>query len=344
MSEGRAPSVRVFRIARLTSKAGLIAVVAASFVIALLLLAALLSPTAAVTGRGGVVAAFRSPASPAASADFQVVNLTANNTTVDVTMAFNISVDVVNLTGGAINATNYTGYAFTWSGLPAFVPGEPGTGCVGVNPYNYSVGDNNDSSLLNCTAASSGTLTVSVSVENTTSLQSNSSTTLTIVVNPFPTLTSFRVSEQNSTLGTQIWFNATGSGGTTPLTYTYTGLPLGCTGSTDSFACTPTRAGLYNVTVMVVDTYGYTSTALSEKVTVSSSKTTSPGIGTTGWAIVIGIVVVGALITIALLFQARREERAGRMVHEEGPSEPSQESGGTPPMGGTPPSPPGPPS
>ena len=277
-------------------------------------------------------AAPRSLAVDPPAASFKLVNLTANNTTVDVSMAFNVSVDVVNLTGGALNASNYT---FVWAGLPAYVPSDPGSGCYGVNP-------DNNSSVENCSAAAPGSLTISVVATDYLNGEHNSSSTLTILVDVLPTLTELQVSKLNSTLGTQIWFNATASGGTAPLTFSYTGLPLGCSGSTASFSCTPTRVGLYNVTVTASDAYGYTTVTLSAKVTVSAVKTTTTtGIGTTGWSIVIGIIVVGALITVALLFQARREERAGRMGMEEA-QEPSQESGESPPMGGTPP--PGPPS
>jgi hypothetical protein len=308
--------------------------------VVLLVFGAALGTTGAVTGRlqlaGGIDSVRSAPAAPA---PFQVVNFTANNTTVDVTMAFNVSVNVVNLTGGAINATNTSNYSFVWTGLPAFVPGNSGSGCMGVSPINYSAVPDNDSSLLNCTAATAGTLKLSVTVTNLTSTLSNSSTTLSIVVNSLPILAAFHVSEQNSTLGTQIWFNATASGGTAPLIFSYGGLPLGCAGNTSSFSCTPTRAGLYNVTVTVLDQYGYNSSSLGEKVTVSTAKTSSPGIGTTGWAVVIGIIVVGAIITIALLLQARREERAGRMGQEESRAQAPE---GSPPMGGSPPSPPPP--
>lgn len=295
-------------------------------VVAVFLVGTLWGAPAAVAHRDiGLGGASRSVALPATPANFSLVNLTANNTTVDVSMLFNVSVDVVNLTGSALNASNYT---FVWSGLPAYVPGVPGSGCYGVNPGN-------NSPVLNCTAASAGTLHISVTATNFTSDQSNTSRTLTITVNPLPALTSFQVSELNSTLGTQIWFNATATGGTPPLTFSYTGLPLGCRGNTTSFSCTPTRAGAYTVTVTAVDAYGFTSsTTLSAKVTVTTAtKTSTPGIGTTGWSIVIGIIVVGALATIALLLQARREERAGRMGMEEAREQPPEESGGAPPMG-----------
>jgi len=333
MSGERSSSLRVFGRTDRPSLRGLTVVLGVSAVVAVLLFGAILgSATPASRNGSSLGATSHSFVLPVASASFSVVNLTANNTTVDVSMAFNVSVNVVNLTGGALNASNYT---FVWSGLPAFVPGIPGSGCYGLNA-------NNNSSVLNCTAASAGALSISVSATNFTSAQTNSSGTLAIHVNALPTLAAFHVSEANSTLGTQIWFNATSTGGTAPITFSYTGLPLGCAGTAASFSCTPTRVGLYNVTVIAVDSYGYTSGSLNEKVTVSTVKSGTTGIGNTGWAIVIGIVVVGGLATVALLFQARREERAGRMGMEETPQEPSGESGGTPPMGGTPP--PGPPS
>lgn len=333
MSGERPSSPRALRRTSRPLLLSLTAVLGVSAVVAVLLLSLFSGSAGAVSGRGGFAGATpRSFSLPVAPASFALVNLSANNTTVDVSMAFNLSVDVVNLTGGALNASNYT---FVWIGLPAFVPGLPGSGCYGVNPSN-------NSSVLNCTAASAGTLRVSVTATNITGGPSNSSTTLSILVNPLPTLTALKVSELNSTLGTQIWFNATASGGTAPLTFAYTGLPLGCAGTSASFACTPTRAGVYSVSVMAIDSYGYNSTARSAAVTVSAAKTSSPGIGTTGWAVVIGIIVVGAIVTIALLFQARREERAGRMGMEESAQQPPQEFGGTPPMGGSPP--PGPPT
>ncbi|MGC2290036.1 MAG: hypothetical protein WA688_09310 [Thermoplasmata archaeon] len=310
-------------------------------------------PTGPVSGRGDLAGApAGSGLSRAATASFSLVNLTANNTTVDVSMAFNISVDVVNLTGGAINSTNTSNYTFTWTGIPAFVPGAPGSGCMGVNPVNLSAVPDNDSSLLNCSAAAPGTFTVSVSAMNITSGQSNSSTTLSILVNALPTASGFTVNSSatapsdhvKGAVNTSITFSVTASGGTGPLSYQYSGLPLGCSSNASTFSCLPNRVGVYNVTVTAIDVYGYTSSeTLNVTVTVTGAvKTTSSGIGNTGWAIVIGILVVGALVTIALLFQARREERAGRMGTEQSSQESPPGSGESPPMGGTPP--PGPPS
>lgn len=311
--------------------------------IAVLITGSLVGPAGPFDARAGALPGARAPLSPAASAEFMLVNLSANNTTVDVSMAFNLSVDVVNLTGAAINTTNTSNWSFSWSGLPKFVPGIPGSGCFGVSPINGSAIPGNDSSLLDCWAESSGSLSISVQATNLTASQSNTSGTLAITVNPLLSITSFSVSKLNSTLGTQIWFNASSSGGMAPVTFSYSGLPLGCTGATGSFSCTPTRAGVYTVTVKAVDAYGYASATEYANVSVAAPAAKSPGIGTTGWGIVIGILVVGFLATIALLLQARREERAGRMGTEgQAEEEPPSYMGGSPPSGGSSPPPPGP--
>lgn len=269
-------------------------------------------------------------------ADFWLTNFSANNTTVDVSMAFNVSVEV-NLTGVIQNNTaNNTdsNFTFAWSGLPAFVPGEPGSGCAGF----AGVADNN-SSVLNCTAATDKPLSISVVVTNFTNGESNTTTALAITVNPLPSITAFTVNTADSVkiaVNTSVTFTVTASGGTGGLAYQYTGLPLGCSSSAASFSCTPDRVGVYNVTVVAVDSYGFTSTLWNVTVTVEApAKHTTSGIGTTGWAVVIGIVVIGFLATAALLLQARREERAGEMATEE----PSPGSGD---MGSSPPPPPGP--
>ena len=201
---------------------GLVVLLGTSAVVALIVVGICLASTGLTTGRSEAsVLSLRSSSLPPAAAPFSVVNLTANNTTVDVSMAFNVSVDVVNLTGGALNASNFT---FVWAGLPVFVPGTPGSGCYGLNP-------DNNSSVLNCTAASSGALTVSVTATNYTSSQSNVSTSLSIQVNVLPTESAFTVSTSgiaatdhvSVAVNASISFSVTASGGTAPLSYSVLG-------------------------------------------------------------------------------------------------------------------------
>lgn len=245
--------------------------------------------------------------------------LRSNITTVDVTVSFNLT---VNATGGTNVGTNYN---YTWINLP--------TGCVN-SWLNYDV----------CASTTAGSYPVTVTVKDTVALLQATSNPFTITVNPPPTVSAFTVQSAASAkvaVNSTIWFNATGAMGTGPYTYKYTGLPIGCLGNTSSFQCTPTRAGIYNVTVSAIDNFGLTSVVKNVTVTVTpvTKSAAATGIGTTGWAIVIGILVIGALVTVALLLQARREERAGRMGMQETPEGPSGGSGGTPPTGGMPPGP-----
>lgn len=249
----------------------------------------------------------------------------ANNTTVDVTMAFNLSINAsaVLLAAGHTDEpwNNTTNYTFVWFGLP---PGCP----TGAANTNFSV--------LNCTATAEGSYSVYVNVTDYVTTNSSNSGALALRVNPVPTLISFQVTRTNLTLGTTIWFNATGSGGTGAISFAYTGLPLGtgCSGNSSSIQCTPDRAGTYNVTVAAVDSYGVASSPASVVVHVASGAKPSKGPGTTGWAIIGAILVIGALIVIALLVQARREERSARMAAEQlEPTPPAP-----PPAGGGPPS------
>ncbi|MCI4347541.1 MAG: hypothetical protein L3J97_02840 [Thermoplasmata archaeon] len=259
--------------------------------------------------RGGVERAVL-PAYPPITINYVKSNISI----VDVTVSFNLT---VNATGGSNVGTNYN---YTWINLPP--------GCVN-SWLNYD----------NCASTTAGSYPVTVTVKDTVALVQATSNPLVITVNPLPAVSAFTVQSASSvkvSVNSTIWFNATGTLGTGPYTYKYTGLPIGCAGNTSSFSCAPTRAGLYNVTVSAIDSFGLASVVKNVTVTVTPVKksTAATGIGTTGWAIVIGILVIGALVTVALLLQARREERAGRMGMQETPEGPSGGSGGKPPTGG----------
>ena len=187
----------------------------------------------------------------------------ANNTTVDIGMAFNLT---VNVTGGSGNGSNYN---YTWMGLP--------TGCA--NNWSYS---------LNCTPTRAGTFSVTVFVRDTADGVNATSTALPITVNALPTSSAFTVSSHlvapsdhvNVTVNSTIWFNATATGGTAPLTYVYVGLPLGCSNTNASlglasFFCSPNRVGVYNVTMHAVDAYGYTTAVKNVTVTVTAAPISS---------------------------------------------------------------------
>ena len=72
-------------------------------------------------------------------------------------------------------------------------------------------------------------------------------------------VSSFVASPATVQTGATTYLNATVSGGTQPLTFSYSGLPTGCaSANTASLACIPTAAGKFNVTVTVSDSSGLT--------------------------------------------------------------------------------------
>jgi hypothetical protein len=220
-------------------------------------------------------------------------------------------------------------FNISWQNLPP--------GCAGPTYNNSSKG----ASVVNCTATTVGTYGVDVVVTDSAG-GTKTSGLLNITVNQNLNLTAFSPSTLNLTLGNEIWFNATATGGTPALTYLYGGLPPGCSNSTASFHCIPTRVGLYSVTATAIDSIGFRSVTLSHILNVSNTsqvvtptKRTSSGLTATGWAIVAGIFIVGAIIVIAMLLLARREERSSQLVMTSTPTaEPPTGSGGAPPPEG----------
>lgn len=92
------------------------------------------------------------------------------------------------------------------------------------------------------------TLTVNVSLNGVSAHAAS-----TIVISG-PTISSFTAYPSNFSLGGTTYLNVTVSGGKSPYTYSYAGLPTGCmSSSTSSLACTPTATGASTVMVTVTD-------------------------------------------------------------------------------------------
>jgi YVTN family beta-propeller protein len=87
------------------------------------------------------------------------------------------------------------------------------------------------------------------------------------------------VSSLDSGWGSVMFTSGTQSGGSgTIATYTWNGLPPGCSSVSISFSCTPTGSGTFSITLTAVDTNGYsvTSSALSFTVYSDPSVTGAP--------------------------------------------------------------------
>ena len=160
---------------------------------------------------------------------------------------------VVQASGGT------TPYSYSYSGLP--------TGCSTVN-----------ASTLTCTPTVTGGFTVKVTLKDARSQTTAKNTSLS-VSSSGPTITAFTLSSPSITLGKSVWINATVTGGTAPYTYSYTGLPSGCsTQNLSSLLCTPNAAGTSPyINVSVTDASHATNSKgpLSLSVTVPSLLITS---------------------------------------------------------------------
>ncbi|MCI4368617.1 MAG: fibronectin type III domain-containing protein, partial [Thermoplasmata archaeon] len=133
-------------------------------------------------------------------------------------------------------AGGYVPYTIRYTGLPS--------GCTSVN-----------FSSLSCRPDQAGQFTVNASVADAKGAEQF--VTKAILVAP-----PLRVTEQEGPassvdVGVPVWFNATVSGGVSPVSISYTGLPGGCTSSNSTnLSCVPAVPATVTVTVAVSDAAG----------------------------------------------------------------------------------------
>lgn len=132
-------------------------------------------------------------------------------------------------------------YSYSYSNLPS--------GCVSAN-----------SSSLYCVPTVNGTFVVGVTVVDSNGSKVSASTSFT--VNPPLAVSGLTFSPGSIALHNSTQVSVQTSGGTPPLSYSYTGLPSGCVPGTGSlWVCTPTSTGNFSVTVTVTDGDGVAHTA-----------------------------------------------------------------------------------
>jgi Galactose oxidase, central domain len=130
-------------------------------------------------------------------------------------------------------------------------------GCVSANV-----------SALSCTPNAIGVFPVVVVRNDSGGVPSTANAT--VIVDADLTIASYTSSADNVTVGSSVEFNATASGGTSPLSYRFSGLPPGCsTANRPTLNCTPAAAGLYTIQVNVTDAAHY---AVGATVTLNVSE------------------------------------------------------------------------
>jgi hypothetical protein len=210
-------------------------------------------------------------------------------------------------------------YSFVWIDLPE--------GCSSA-----------DSNPLTCTPTVAGTSSVTVTV---TDARGITLTSLPVSVAVVPGLTVGAPTASSSSIGVggSLMLTAAASLGVTPYTYSWSGLPTGCTpANASTIACSPTTAGTFEVTVRVTDAYGVSK--VSPPVTVSVTSGSSGGplgsaspISTDAWLLILVVVVV--LVAVVVVLLSRRGGKPGPSSGSQNAAPPAQWSP-PPPEGGPP--------
>jgi hypothetical protein len=136
------------------------------------------------------------------------------------------------------------GYTYSWSGLP--------TGCA-----------NSASASDQCTPAATGTYSVNVSVTDSNGFVVKSPDLgFTVDTDPTVTVAAVPATSGGIDVGQAVTFSAAASGGSGGYTYSWNGLPTGCSSSgAASDRCVPTAAGTFSVTVSIRDSNGFSVTS-----------------------------------------------------------------------------------
>lgn len=148
-----------------------------------------------------------------------------------------------------------------------------------------------------CTPTDNGTFTVTGKVSD--SLGFSVQSTITLMISADPLVTGLAVSPGASVdVGQNFTVTVLSTGGTAPFSYSYTGLPLGCTGQlTAVVSCKPRASGSFTVTAILTDTWKETS-QLATTVQVQpdpaiSLLTVTPTSPTSGSSMQISVTVTG---------------------------------------------------
>ncbi len=171
------------------------------------------------------------------------------------------AVDIGQTTALAVSVTlGSGGYTYAWQGLPG--------GCT-----------SSSTDTLDCTPSSSGAFEVSVTATDSDGVAASSSpVSLTVDSDPTISIPTASPGSGGIDVGQPVTFTASASGGAGGFSYSWTGLPTGCSGlDAPSFACVPTASGTYGVRAIVTDANGYTveSSALDYSVDTRPSVSVS---------------------------------------------------------------------
>jgi hypothetical protein len=157
--------------------------------------------------------------------------------------------DVGQVVGFSTSASGGSGgYSFVWIGLP---------GCV-----------SSDLSSISCATSLPGSFSVQVFVTDSNGFGVVSQS-LSYEVLPDPTVQAPVLSQAALDVGQTVNLSVSPTGGSGMYTYLWNHLPAACIGTAAIVACSPSAAGLSNVSVTVRDSNGFTVTSRETTIMVS---------------------------------------------------------------------------
>jgi hypothetical protein len=167
----------------------------------------------------------------------------------------------------------------------------------GTSPLNYTYGgappgcDFTDSAAATCIPAAAGAFSIRATVTDAAGAQLATPAYDLAVAATFA-FTALSVGPRAIDLGQSATITASVSNGTAPYSYSYTGLPPGCAGSVaETFACTPTAAGHYNIVVTARDSVG-------RSVTGNSTLLVNPALRLGAFSATPSTVASGGTVTL----------------------------------------------
>ncbi|MGD0588597.1 MAG: PKD domain-containing protein [Thermoplasmata archaeon] len=183
------------------------------------------------------------------------------------------------------------------AGSPVNFTSNP-SGGSGVNTFEWEFGDGSLSSAQepSHSYAASGTYIARVWVNDTDG--GSITNTISITVDP-PLKVVLGVSNATPALGQSIAINASASGGASPYSYAYAGLPPGCVSvNSPTIGCLPTQAGFYNFSVVVTDHNGVSTQATIPLEVVFDFTVAAPSVDTVGHAFTVSVKPEGGYGTL----------------------------------------------
>lgn len=207
----------------------------------------------------------------------------------------------------------------------------------GTGPFTYAYTSlptgctNSNSATLACTPTAVGNYDTYVNVTDANGHSGSGSAPVTVTAPPTvskPQITSFTASSNPVTVGSTTQFSVKVTGGVTPYSFAYSGLPTGCANvNTSAFTCSPTATGTFNVTVVVTDAHKQVARdSLSLSVQNSPTKGGSTGNSLGGATLYLILAVVVAAVVVTAFLLHRRRKSKGEPAPAPEPAAPATEA------------------